>query len=107
MPRAFIPSTDFAAEANSDDEIRENLRGVAQEVADDATRNAEAVGAPWMPRPGHELVEVTEDEDGDVFVVNTDYGAHLQEFGSVNNPVHAPLRRAAIDRGLEVDETPE
>lgn len=38
---------------------------------------------------------------------NTDPFAHLVEFGSANNPIYAPLRRAARALGLPFKETPK
>lgn len=38
---------------------------------------------------------------------NTDTFFHLIEFGSENNPVYAPMRRAARALGLRLKETPK
>lgn len=103
MTRAFIPNPGFDEEAAASDDVRQGLAEVAQGIATDADQMARDVGAPWMPRPGHDLMEV-EDDGTDVWVVNTDYAGHLQEYGSVNNDVHAPLRRAAMARGLDISE---
>lgn len=105
--RAFIPNPAFQAQMEASDETRDGLQAFAEDqVAPLARANAEAAGEPWMPRAGHELIEVEVTEDG-VYVVNSDWAAHLAEFGSVNNPVIAPLRRAAMAAGLDVDESPE
>lgn len=37
-------------------------------------------------------------------VGNTDIAAHLVEFGSVNNPPYAPLRRGVRAAGLRLEE---
>jgi hypothetical protein len=38
-------------------------------------------------------------------VVSTDPFGHLVEFGSVNNPAYAPLRRGTLAAGLRLDIT--
>lgn len=37
---------------------------------------------------------------------SSDFAAHLIEFGSVNNPPHAPLRGAVRALGLRLEEAP-
>lgn len=107
MTGAFLPNPKFASEAAASDEVREGLAEVAQEIAQAADRNARAIGAPWMPRRGHDLVEVEDDGENVWVTIAGDYGAHLYEYGSAKSPVHAPLRRAAMSAGLEVEETVE
>jgi secreted PhoX family phosphatase len=101
--KAVIPNPRFAAEAKKSPEIRKGLRDVAEDVKRFAEAAAISIGAPWMARSGHELIEVGEDDEG-VYVANTDHGGHLQEYGSRNNPPHAPLRQGAQSAGLRVDE---
>lgn len=101
--RAFFPNKGFEAEVKDSDDYREGLRAVAEDIKRHADPAAEAVGAPWMPREGHETIEVGEDADG-VYVANTDHAGHLQEWGSVNNPPHAVLRASARAAGLDVEE---
>jgi hypothetical protein len=43
---------------------------------------------------------------GQALVYNTKHGWHLQEFGSVNNVVQAPLRRGVIAAGLRFSPAP-
>lgn len=103
MPRVFVPNPNFAEEFEASQDSQEGKRAAAEEIKRHAEPMARAVGAPWMPRSGHETIEVVE-EEGEVYVVNTDHAAHLQEYGSVNNPPHAPLRRGARAAGLDVAE---
>lgn len=106
MRALFIPSPDLDAEMAKDPEYQAGLEAKAEEVKAKVEAFARAAGAPWMPRDGHEVIEVEVAEDGAVFVTNTDYAGHLQEWGSIRNPPHAPLRRGASAAGLDVDESP-
>jgi hypothetical protein len=101
--KGFIPNRAFAQELSEQDEHREGLKQVAESVKGPAEQFARAAGAPWMPRAGHELIEVGEDAEG-VYVANTDHGGHLTEYGSAKSPPHAPLRRGARAAGLRLDE---
>lgn len=49
---------------------------------------------------------VAQDNPRERIVENFDAGAIPIEFGSVNNPVYAPLRRGARAAGLNPSETP-
>lgn len=58
------------------------------------------------PRRGHirdKFVVVTDDKV--VRVGNTDPFFHLIEFGSINNPAYAPLRRGVLTAGLRLIAT--
>jgi hypothetical protein len=101
--RPFVPNPNFKAEVEGQDEHSEGLKQVAESVKRYAEATARSVGAPWMPRSGHDTIEIGEDADG-VYVANTDYGGHLMEYGGKNNPPHAPLRQGAQSAGLRVDE---
>lgn len=101
--RHFLPDNDFESEMRDDPDFRDGLRAVAEDVKRTADALARSVGAPWMARQGHATVEVGEDAEG-VYVANTDHGGHLMEYGSRNNPPHAPLRQGARAAGLQVDE---
>lgn len=56
-----------------------------------------------MPRQRRGSVIVEADARG-VRVVNTDHGAHIDEYGSVNSPPYAPLRRGARRAGFRLEE---
>lgn len=70
----------------------------AQEMAAMLARQA---GSPWMPRRGADTIVLDVSTDG-VRLVNTDHGGHLMEWGSRNNPPHAPLRRGVRAAGLHL-----
>jgi hypothetical protein len=78
--------------------------GVARQRAETFAR---AAGGPWMPRKGSGSNQtIVIDTDGDTIrVINTDHAGHLLEWGSVNNPAHAPLRRGVLAAGFRLDET--
>lgn len=102
----FVPNPNLAEDLIGDPDVREGLTEAAEEAKPLVEQELQGIGAPWMPRAGHELLEVESDEEG-VYLVNTDWAAHLMEFGSVKNPVHAPLRRGAAAAGLRVEESPK
>ncbi len=56
-----------------------------------------------MPRKSTRPV-VVEVSGDDVRVANTDHGGHLDEWGSVNNPPYAPIRRSVRALGLRLSE---
>lgn len=96
----FRPDPAFQRQLADESDFRE----AAGEVAAAADKLARQAGAPWMPRRGHDLIEI-DGHGPDIAVVNTDHGGHLQEWGSRNNPAHAPLRRAVRQAGLRLEET--
>jgi hypothetical protein len=68
-------------------------------------REAEARAHRIMPR-NPDAFEIQVRGLGRVTLANTDYGGHLEEWGSANNPPHAPLRtgvRAVPGLRLEED----
>lgn len=99
----FKPNPNFEQEIAAQEETREGIAKAAEPARSMAESFARQAGAPWMPRAGHETVEVQVDDDG-VLLVNTDHGGHLMEWGSIRNPPHAPLRRGALAAGFDVVE---
>lgn len=83
-------------------EHRQALKAAADEVADRATAFARQAREPWMRRQAQTIV--VQQDEGVTAVVNTDYGGHLAEWGTKNNPAHAPLRRAVRAAGLSFHE---
>lgn len=49
-------------------------------------------------------IEVNELPDGSIVVATTDFAGHIVEWGSVNNPAYAPLRRGVRAAGARLDE---
>lgn len=93
----YVPNPDF------EDELREE-GGITPALAAAANvAKARTTPVEMMPRGGSEPIEVQVDGD-EVALVNTDYGAHLAEWGSINNPPFAPLRRGIRAAGLRLEE---
>ena len=97
---AFLPDPDF--DFLADPELRDGLARTAEPARDLAETYAPGI----MRRPGSRQIEIVENEDG-VFLVNTAFGAVIEEFGSRNNAPFAPLRRAAQEAGIRFDEQPK
>lgn len=98
----FLRNLRAHAQAERDPRFRAGLRTEAAQVQ----RHAQATVHSVMPASRNPSIEVQEDAEG-VAVVNTDHGAHIDEYGSINNPPYAPLRRAVRAAGLRLDEAPK
>lgn len=96
----FIPNPNFLNELLEQPDYTAALK----KAAEPAASAAESFAHHAMPRKGRKRVEVAE-VDGKVYISNSNYGAHLEEFGSVNNPPYAPLRRGATAAGLTLKES--
>lgn len=95
----FILNKDFGSELMEDEDFRAGLGNVqGQEIK----RRASQLSPRNTGRTARSFVVV--DEDGEIRVGNTDPFFHLTEWGSVNNPPYAPLRRAVTAAGLRLDE---
>jgi hypothetical protein len=87
--------------------------GLRKQAIPDMAKRAEIVAAnvhriqegKFMAQRGVSPVRVRVVR-GRVFVYNTKRGWHLQEFGSVNNALQAPLRRGVITAGLRFSPAP-
>jgi hypothetical protein len=106
MPRFFRPNPNAEDELRSQPEYREGLKEIAEPARVEVAAAARAESGPWMPRQGEEPIQVVDDEDG-VYIVNTDYAAAIQEYGSARTPPHAPLRRGVRAAGLRLEEQPK
>lgn len=102
----FRPNPDFLDQLARTQEVREATRAGAEAVAQEAEQLADAASAPWLPRRGSgtNTTFVVADDGETIAVVNTDHAGHLVEWGSENNPPHAPLRRGVHAAGLHFDE---
>lgn len=69
-------------------------------LAEDVAQNARDV-APVHTGAYRDSIKT----EGSVVYSDDPFG-HLVEFGSVNNPAYAPLRRGAEAAGLRIDEDP-
>lgn len=93
----FLKNPDFERELAGSFAVKAELAAAASRarpIAEGMTHHA-------MPRPGHQRIEVQEAE-GEIYLVNTNYGGHLEEFGGadVKSPVYSPLRRGVRAAGF-------
>lgn len=88
---------------NAEVGLRAAVRPALVAAAQAARSRVEAEKHSVMPR--HRSGSVVVDFDlEDVRVVNTDHGAHIDEYGSVTSPAYAPLRRGTRAAGLRLKE---
>lgn len=99
MPAAFRPNPNFEAELRKDPGYRQGL----SESAKGALAACQAA-APHGATDHYAESFVIADDGENVTIGNTDFAAHLVEWGSVNNPAYAPLRRGVRAAGLRLAE---
>ena len=100
----FSVNPSFETEIRREAEFRIAMLDAATSAKGYANAFARGFHAPWMPRRGHQVVEVQQD-GGETYLVNTDWAGVFEEFGGKNNPPHAPLRRGVRAAGLELRES--
>lgn len=101
---SFRANPALQQELERDPHYRAGLRVHAEEIKEMAGHLMKRGDHPH----GHlaDRFVVVEDH-GEIRVTNTDFAAHLAEFGSANNPPYAPLRRAVLAVGLDLREAPK
>jgi len=102
---SFIPNPNFLSEIRKDDEYVDGMVDAAERIADQAVRLKKQI-MPKDGRTGSRSV-VVEVADGEVTVGNTDSGAHIDEYGSVNSPPYRPMTRAVEAAGFRLKESPK
>ncbi len=96
----FVPDPSFDEKLQSDPMYRAALKAAAEPAAAAARNTAHAI----MPsKRGRDITVVVDGKR--VLVSNPDHGAHLDEWGSKNNPPYAPLRRGVRAAGLKFKES--
>lgn len=101
MAARFKPDKRLAQRLAHQREVKDALRPFAERV------KAEAEHASPIGESGDYIsFFVITETPTKLRVGNTDFAAHLVEWGSVNNPPYAPLRRGARAAGLRLDEHP-
>lgn len=93
----FRPNRDFLAELKAQRSYVEGMAVVGRRVVHEAQRVA-PVGETHDYVDSFAVVIV----GSQVFVTNFDFAAHLVEWGSVNNPAYAPIRRGVRNAGLKL-----
>jgi hypothetical protein len=94
----FKPNRDFEREIHA-----AYATAVTMAAAERARGRAEALSHHAMPRGGARIVCVPDGED--TLLVNTNYGGAIEEFGSVNSPTYAPLRRGVRAAGFRLSSS--
>jgi len=101
---AFLPNPRFLQQLEVEDGTVQALEEAAEEVA----AGANELRHSFYREPGAVLVRNESSRvAANVYVVNTDPGGHMDEWGSVNNEAYAPLRTAVSNAGLEFEESPK
>ena len=98
--RAFIPNPNFVNELAKETPQVQALTEAAEASRDEA----EQIRHHVMPKQKDPAIEV-QHEGFRVLLVNTDYGGHLDEWGSINTPAAAPLRNGVRNAGYPLEET--
>lgn len=96
----FIPNPNF------DEELAAATLGALVGAASAASHEAQQLSHHAMPRKGQPTIKV-EIEGDEVYLVNTNYGGVIEEFGGadVRSPVYAPLRRGVRAAGIPLHES--
>jgi len=101
---AFLPNPTFLKQLQVEPETVQALEEAAEVVAAEANE----LRHRFMREEGAVLVRSESSRvHADVYIVNTDPGGHMDEWGSKNNPAYAPLRTAVSNSGLEFQATPK
>lgn len=102
----FRRNPGFEAQLRATPGYRRAVADAAEPARDRAERFAEAAGGPWMPRrkSGTNKTIIIDVSGPTPRIVNIDHAGHLLEWGSKNNPPHAPLRRGVRAAGLRLSE---
>lgn len=95
----FRPNTRFA------EQIAEGTKHILRDAAEQSAEEIREVKHRIMPRTRGRGSVVVREVDGEIVVGNTDRGAHLDEFGSRNNPAYQPLRRGIRAAGFRFEES--
>lgn len=95
----FRPQPGFRQQLEASPTARAVVEGIAQQLVKPAV---EAIAPRGKSGQYHESIVVVRDGDT-VGVGSTDWAWHWVEFGSVNNPAYAPLRRGVRAAGLRLD----
>lgn len=102
MATRFVPNPAGLRELNRSREMQAAMAREAEEVADAARALAPQDEGDYVASIG---VEVTADAQGvKAQAVATDWKAGFIEFGTVDTPTFAPLRRGAEQAGHRVED---
>lgn len=109
LPKAFIPNPMFqelyeATEEGKDKlvEAAESVKPIAQGMAPTGTGFRWAKGRGLTPEGHYKDKFVVVEEDGEIRLGNTDWKAHWIEYGTVDTPIFAVIRRATESAGYRL-----
>lgn len=91
----------FRANPVYEAQMAPRTRAELAHAAERSKEQARGLANRIMPRNRGDEIEVQVEGDG-VYLVNTSYGSHIDEFGSRNNPPYAPLRRGVVAAGYQL-----
>ncbi|HET7588595.1 MAG TPA: hypothetical protein VFK14_00195 [Solirubrobacterales bacterium] len=97
----FRPNPAFGKELEAELMRSRALWSSALHAAD----KAEALAHHAMPLAGGGRRIVVGEVEGDLAVINTNHGGHLEEWGLAHTPTYAPLRRGVRAAGLNLRES--
>lgn len=100
----FRPNPHLAEQLRVQPQFQVAMRVIAEPVRATAEAFSRAAGGPWMPRKGAKGPAVLDLTEDGARITLTGHGDHLMEYGSRNNPPHAPLRRSVRTVGLKLTE---
>lgn len=103
---SWRPNRAFNTEIRRDPEIKHAAKGELEDAIPYIRQRVTAAGGAWMPEKGKRQLEVIE-VAGETVLTNRDHGGHLMEWGSINNPPHAPMRRGVRAAGLRFRDLPK
>jgi hypothetical protein len=98
----FRPNAAFPTEVRA----MPGVRALRIEKAKDVKARAQAI-APHGPTGMYRRLLDTYESLGMIGVTSKDFAGHMVEWGSQNNPIYAPIRRAVLAAGLTLRELPK
>lgn len=100
----FIPNPFFRQALEAEIETRNAMYAEAEKAGEEAMKIRHHI----MPNPkgkaGSRPAIHPKWIGKDLYLVNTDAGGHLDEWGSINNPAYAPLRNGVRRAGFDLIE---
>jgi hypothetical protein len=101
MASKFTPNPNLAAELGA----TPGMTAVMKQTADAIIGTAAGISSSRRFSRTLEVLDVSVGENGTVMTVGTRWSfGHLIEWGSINNPPQAPLRKAVSSLGLKFEE---
>lgn len=76
-------------------------------AADEVRRIAQQYCHSIMPDDNEPKLVKTAEEGGEIYVILTYHGGHIDEFGTIDKAPNAPLRRAISATGMKLEPVPK